>query len=262
MSWYTMTTRKNGQRRPVKTVETTVQLLDHLKESDGATLNELADEFDIARSTIHRHLTTLNSLELVIKQEGAYYPSLRFLEFGQYARTRNPGYEMAKSKIEELANRTEERAQFLVEEHGKGVYVYRSIGSKAVLKDPGIGKRIYLNTMAAGKAILAQYPRERVEEIIDRHGLPAATENTITDEDVFFDELADVRERGFSFNKQESVKGLRAVGVPVTGPGGDVLGALSVSGPTHRMQGSWFEEELPNLMLGMANEIELSLTRR
>lgn len=39
----------------------------------------------------------------------------------------------------------------------------------------------------------------------------------------------------------------------------EVVGALRVSGPTHRFRGEWFEEELPDMLLGVANELELEI---
>lgn len=60
-------------------------------------------------------------------------------------------------------------------------------------------------------------------------------------------------------NTQENIEGLRAMGVAVSGPEGDVIGAFSVSGPLNRMKGEWFENELPDRLRGIANEIELNL---
>jgi len=241
------------------TVENAFHLLEYIKENDGATLNGLTAEFGMAKSTIYRYMSTLEHLRYVLREEGVYYPSLRLLDFAEYARTRKPGYALAKEKVEELANQTEERVQFLVEEHGKGVYVYRSTGSKAVKTDPGIGKEVYLHIIAAGKAILAHLSRSRVEGIIETHGLPAITEHTITDKKVLFNQLDKINDRGYSLNRQESVEGLHAVGVPILGADKRVIGALSISGPSHRFKGERFEEHLPDQLLGVANELELNI---
>lgn len=245
--------------RRSKTVVNAFQILEHLRERDGATLTELSDAFGKAKSTVHRYVSTLEHLGYVVREDGVYYPSLQFLDFAEYARNRKPAYVLAKQKVEELAAETEERVQFLVEEHGKGVYVYRSTGSHAVRTDPGIGKTVHLHTIAAGKAILAHLPRRRVEAILDRHGLPARTEHTITDREVLFEALTEIRECGYSLNRQESVEGLHAVGVPIVGPTDRAIGALSISGPSHRMKGEWFERELPDHLLGLSNEIELNV---
>ncbi|MFB6270828.1 MAG: IclR family transcriptional regulator, partial [Halobacterium sp.] len=141
-----------------------------------------------------------------------------------------------------------------------GVFVHRAKGDRAVHVDTYAGKRIYLHGAALGKAILAHLPEERVDAIVDRHGLPALTENTITDRDVLRDELADVRERGMAFDDEERLDGLRSVAAAVTSPDGDVLGAISIAGPTTRLQDERFREEIPEVVRSAVNVIDLNLT--
>lgn len=246
-------------KNAVSTVDTAFEILETLHANDGATLTALADELGLAKSTVHRHLQTLHHRKYVVRQGNRYYLSLRFLEFGKHVQTRKRGYLMARDKVKELAEETGERAQFMVEEHGLAVYVHRETGSHAVRTDPGIGKRIPLHTTSAGKSILAHLPDERVERIFDQYGLTAATEYTETDPEALFEEFERIRERGYSVNRQENIEGLRALGTTVRDERGDILGAISVSGPSHRMSGTLFEEELPNLLLGTANELELNI---
>jgi DNA-binding IclR family transcriptional regulator len=71
--------------------------------------------------------------------------------------------------------------------------------------------------------------------------------------------LEDVRERGYAFNREESIEGLNSVAVAVTHPTGQPLGALCVTGPSHRLKGKLLEKELPDKLLGAANELELNI---
>ncbi len=245
--------------RPLKTVETTLEIVDLLQEEDGLTLNGLAIELDSAKSTIHGHIKTLESHGYVVREDNCYYLGTQFLNRGGYVANRKQLYALAGAKVTKLAEETEERAQFVVEEHGKGTYVRTEVGSNAVPTDSRRGKRTFLHIASAGKAVLANLPDERVEMIIDRRGLPRFTENTITNREHLFDRLETIRERGYAFNREETVKGLRSVGVPVIESSGRVAGAFSVSGPTNRLQGDWFETEIPNLLLGIANELELNI---
>jgi len=247
------------QDRSVKTTETVFTVIEYLHGNDGARLRDIAEDLDQAKSTLHRHLATLTQREYVVKEGDEYHVGARFIDLGQHARSRRPAYEMAKQVVEEIADETGERAQFIIEEHGWAVYIHRTRGSNAVRTDPGIGKRIPMHLTSAGKAILAHYPRERVEEIIDHRGLDSATPNSITEREALFKELEDIRERGFSFNNQENIEGLRAVGVPILSPEDEVIGALSVAGPTRRLKGDRYEVELPDYLLGIANELELNI---
>ncbi|MHB9287980.1 IclR family transcriptional regulator [Halobacteriales archaeon Cl-PHB] len=244
----------------MKTVERAFALLEHLKEAEGDTLVGMTAEFDMAKSTIHRHLKTLEELGYVFEDEGLYHPSLQFLDFGEYTKGRKVGYEMAEQKVAELAEQTGECAQFHVAEHGVGVYVFQSTGANAVQTGPGIGKWSYLHTTSGGKAILAHLPAERVEHILDTRGLPERTSNTITDRSTLFDELEVIADRGYAVSREEAVVGLKAVGVPILTEPDEVLGALSVSGPSRRFTGEWFEETLPDLLLGIASELKLNIS--
>jgi len=244
----------------VKSAETLFSVVDQLRDLDGARVSELAERLDVAKSTVHRHLTTLLANEYAVKDGDEYRLGLRFLGLGEYVRDQNPIYHSARPLVENLAEKTEERSLFTVEEHGRAVYLHRGIGNHAVRTNSKVGTRRYLHTIAGGKAMLAHLPDARVEEIVDRWGLPAKTEHTITDFDDLSAELAAVRDRGVAFNDEECIDGLKAVAVPILGPDGAVVGALSISGPAHRMKGDWFSEEIPDLLLGTANELELTIT--
>lgn len=246
-------------RNRVKTAHTVFDIIEFLEDAGGSRLTELADELGIAKSTAHRHLSTLWERGYVVREGDAYDLSLQFLRLGEYVSNRKSGDELAKSLVDELAQETGEHAQFFFEEHGWAVYTYGNAGEHAVQSGPRLGERLHLHATAAGKAILASLPRSRVEEILTQRGMPSITENTLTDRDELMAELEEVRERGYSVNLEEDHDGLRAVGVPIMGSNGSLFGAVSVSGPTRRMSGERFEEELPSYLLGRANELELNI---
>jgi DNA-binding IclR family transcriptional regulator len=245
--------------RTVKAVDTAFGILETLNEQDGMRLTELARKQDMAKSTVHRYLQTLLARNYLVKEGDQYHVSLRFLDLGEHARNREEGYRLAKAKVAELAEETQERAQFIVEEHGQAVYVHREAGSHAVHTDPGIGKRTHLHATSAGKAIMAEWPDERIHRYIDNQDLRSLTSNTITTPAGLLEEVEEIRDRGFSVNDEENIDGLRALGVAISNGPDSVVGALSVSGPTSRMNGEWFEQELPDMLMGFTNEIELNL---
>ncbi len=248
-----------ADRQHVKSVERAMNIVELIREMEGARVSELADELAKPKSTVHGYLSTLHDCGYLVKEKDHYHVGMKFLHLGEYARTRKPEYVMAEEKVKEIAEQTDERAQFVIEEMGQGVFVYRESGAHAVETGSGTGKRMFLHSTSAGKAILAHLPESAVHEIIDRWGLTTETSHTITDTSELFEELEEIRERGYAFNREENIEGLHAVGTVVTGSDDRVIGALSISGPTHRMKGDWMKEELPNLLLGTANELELNI---
>ncbi|MFC6734183.1 MULTISPECIES: IclR family transcriptional regulator [unclassified Haladaptatus] len=243
----------------IKSVETAFAIMELLADTQQTGVTDIATTLGLAKSTVHNHLKTMCHLDYVVREGDKYRLSWRFLELGEEIRDNHPKYQLFQRHTENLATHFEERAQFIVEENGRGVYLFRETGRHAVRTDSGVGKRIYLHSTAAGKAILAHMPPERIHEIIDTWGLPAVTPYTIIDEDELFAELKQIRSQGYAFNREENLERLNAVGVPVRDPNDGVLGAMSVSGPSHRFKGQYFEQEIPDFMLGLANEIELNL---
>lgn len=243
----------------VASVERSYEIVHTLQEQGGARIQEIADHLDLAPSTVHKHLVTLEKMGYATKEGNQYQLGMRFLTVGGHIRNRSKGYRLAIELVSRLVEEVDERAQFVVEDGGRGIYLHTESSQHAVQIDRHIGKRRYLHASAAGKAILAHLPEQRVEEIIDRWGLPAETPATITNRNKLYDELEQVRSAGIAFNDGESIKGLRAVGAPVITPSNTVLGAFSVSGPAHRLKGELYHQNLPDLILGFANELELNL---
>lgn len=249
-----------GNTTGIQSVDKVFRIVEQLRESNGCSVTGLADELGLPKSTTHRHLSTLEAAAYVVEEDGLYYPSLKFLRIGEYTRRRKEIYEVAAPVIDDLAEETGERSQFIVEEHAAAVTTHFSTGERGVLTDTEVGQRLPLHATSAGKVILAQYPRTELESAVDSLTLEAETAATITDPEALLEEIAAVRDRGYSFNDEEYTPGLRAVSVPVVDEEHDVRGALVLSGPVHRLTGERFRSELPEILLGYANEIELKIT--
>jgi DNA-binding IclR family transcriptional regulator len=83
---------------------------------------------------------------------------------------------------------------------------------------------------AVGKVFLAYGRAPLPTAALSRY-----TQHTITDPDLLRTELEAVRGRGWATAIDELEEGLAAIAAPVTGARGDVVAALSVSGPSLRM---------------------------
>jgi len=238
------------------TADTVFAILETIEDRNGAHVTEIADELDLAKSTVYRHLSTLFDREYVVKAGNEYHLGFRFLALGEQTLRRRPEYELIQEKVEYLADETGERVQFVVEDHGKGVHLFREVGENAIETDWQAGNRFYIHQSACGKAILSRLGDDRVTEIIEQHGLPVATENTIKDEDELLADLEQIRERGFALNQEENTNRLCAVGVPLMTESGTVVGSFSVAGASYRMEGSRLTEELPAIIQRAVNDVE------
>ncbi|MFB6070148.1 MAG: IclR family transcriptional regulator [Halanaeroarchaeum sp.] len=247
-------------KNTVQSVETALEVVDRLAETEGARLGELADGLDMPPSTVHSHVATLHDRNFLAKEGDIYYLSMKFLTLGEQIRRRSAAYQLAEQKVHQIAKETGLRTHFIVEEEGKAWYLYSVSGDNAITAYASRGKQASLHASAGGKAILAAMPQVRVEAILDQYTLEAHTGETITDREELFANLDEIRERGYAYNLEEHLTGVNAIGTPVTKQSGTVVGAISVSGPATRMKGASIEEDLPNLLMEATNELELNIT--
>lgn len=244
----------------VKSVETAVQIIEAVQEKGEVTVSELSQELDLSKSAVYKHLQTLRNERYIIKKDSnTYRIGLRFLNLGQKALQQRETYEVAKPELTSLAEETGEMANLMVEEAGFGVFIFKADSDQAVNLDTYVGKEVHLHTTALGKALLAFLPPEKVDAIIEQHGLPQITENTITNREELKECLTTIRERGYAFDEGERLEGLRCVATPILDTEDQPIGAISVSGPASRMQGERFSEELPTKLKRARNIIELNI---
>lgn len=242
----------------VQTTRTVFSVVEALDCEGGATAKEIAADLGVSKSNAYDHLSTLQDLGYVVKDGDRYQLGLKFLKHGVRAKRKLAFTGHVSGALETLAEETGEMAWFVVEEHGRAVYVEKALGGDAIQPYGRIGKRVDLHDIAAGKAILAELPTRRVHEIVDERGLTRHTENTITSIDHLFEELDGIREQGYATNEDETFEGFRAVASPVS-PEGDLQGSIVVSGPQRRFEGERFQSELPDIVSRVANELELKI---
>lgn len=246
-------------RNVLKSLDTVFNVVEHLKSTGGTTVTELAADLDMPKSTVQVYLNTLYGHNLVVKHDGKYKIGLRFLEYGIFAVRSEPVYPEVRAKVEELAEETGELAACFVEEEGDAVYIYGVEGERSIRTDLSVGDRTELHCTASGKALFAYLPEDRIRELLEERSLERKTENTITDPDELLTELEKIRAQGYASADQESVEGMRAVAAPII-LDERVVGSISLAGPANRFVGTRFDSEIPEKVMGAANELELRLT--
>lgn len=237
-----------------------LDLFDLMADGDAHTIEAVADRLELPRSSVERFVNRYERQGYFAQtDDGSYRIGLRFLELGGLRRDQMPIYRMGKDRIDVLAEETGELANLVIEENGLGVYLYQAMGEGSANLDTFVGKRTPLHQTAFGKAILAEMPRTRVDAIIERHGLPPATDGTITDPESLFERLGTIRDRGYAYDDEERLQGLRCVAAPVTDETDTVIGAVSVAAPVSRMREERYRETLPDRVLSTVNLIELDV---
>jgi DNA-binding IclR family transcriptional regulator len=113
--------------------------------------------------------------------------------------------------------------------------IEQATASTSVVRVNWLGRRYPVHCTASGKVILAFGPDAVRQRLLDR-SLKMWTANTVTDRGALDKQLEETRHTGVARTHEELEVGLDAIAAPVFGAQGDVVAALDVSGPSHRLR--------------------------
>lgn len=253
----------------IKSAHTVFDIIEFIKENDGATASELTDELDYSKSTIHYYLKTLEYRRYIVEEHGMYYLGLRFFDLGNCSIARRDPHSAVKDEINTLAEKTGHAAYFAVEEGGKGMYVYQT-DPEVLLNGRNRGIEHHLHSTASGKAILAHLPESEASNIIEQHGLPSITDETVTELDVLQSELEHVREYNIAFEHEERLPEIGAIAAPIINESGDITGAVGIAGDADELQRpvqnlenkSWKAQRFANKPWNIVRQTAQSITNK
>jgi DNA-binding IclR family transcriptional regulator len=238
-----------------KTTKTSFRVIEALSEESGSRVTDLARRLEMPKSTVYKHLSTLQDIGYVVKSDEQYRLSASFVELGDRTRRDHPFYRETRADVSKLAEITGDVVGLFVAEDGRGIDLYQLRGTSARKNEVCFRNTPHLHASAAGKALLARLPEDRVAELVDDE-LAAVADNTITDRAELFDQLETVRERGIAFEFEEQRAGYHSIAMGVTDSGGDVLGAIYVAGPAERMATQRMQQDLTRALESTRGDAE------
>ena len=199
-------------------------------------VTEVATAFGISASAAHELLSSLADEGLLCRTVGRRYQlGWAILELAYTLLETNSLLRAARPVMEELVAGWGETTHLAVLVDGQALYVEKLQGDRAfevVLSR--VGKRLPAHCSGVGKVLLAYCPWEKVLEIIEQHGLPAFTPNTITSIERLAAELERVRQQGYAYDQEEVMIGLCCVAAPIVDRRKRVIAAMSLSVPAYR----------------------------
>jgi DNA-binding IclR family transcriptional regulator len=225
-----------GESTGVQSVERALAILDILARSGEAGVTAIAKELGVHKSTAFRLVTTLEQGGLVEQSEerGKYRLGMGILRLAGATTARLDLVQEARPISRRLAATTGETVNIAVLADRAALYLDQVAGSSSLQPHNWVGQHIPLHATSNGKVLLSGLDDgELVRTLGD--DLPAYTDATVTDLELLRKEVAEVRERGFSTAVDELEVGLTAVAAPIHNAHGDVIAAISVSGPTFRL---------------------------
>ncbi len=203
-------------------------------EQPELQLAEVSGHADLNKTTTHRLLQALQSESLLDRNpaNGAYRLGPALMALGVQALSSNDLRRQARPLLRALAEESGETATLEVPIDDTMLILDEVTGSHFVGAAGNVGTRWPIHATSTGKALIA-FDEQGVDRLKKR--LATLTPQTITDRDQLENQLAEIRRRGFAETVDELEDGFSGVAAVVRGGTGQVLGALSICGPTQRL---------------------------
>ncbi len=219
------------------------------------TLAEISQRLNMPKSTAHNLLATLQSRGYIEKVDRDHYAlGTAVIELTQGVRVNVELRDRAAPLLRELADACRETVYLTVLDRDHSLYIYGVESPRRLLARTAVGDRVMLHCTSVGKATLAFLPQAEIDGIVERVGLLAFTSATITEPDKLNEELARIRERGYSTDTEEHESGTFCIGAPIRNERGRVIGSCSLSGVDPAIVGSR-EAELSARVMYAGQEI-------
>lgn len=234
----------------IQSVDRALQILEVLKtHTRGLGVTEISNHLDVAKSTAHRLLSSLEKFDYVQKDSfhNTYSLGLKFIEMSETVMENLNIVDISRPLIEKLSMETGEIVHLVIHDQHEIVYIDKVDNRSAIRIYSQIGRRGPLHCTAVGKCILAFMNDHEKERLLQDYTMKSFTENTIVTLEALAQELNRVRSAGFSYDNEEHELGIRCIAAPIFDSSGKVKHAISVTGPINRMTDQHIDKYLPLL---------------
>jgi DNA-binding IclR family transcriptional regulator len=198
------------------------------------SLAEICELAGLNKTTTHRLLQALVSEALVERSEasGLYRLGTGLMALGVLALSSSDLRLRVRPVLKQLAKASGETATLEVPIEDSMLILDEVAGTHFVGAVGNVGTRWPLHATSTGKALIA-FDEQRLEALDSE--LTPLTPNTIVRRTDLRKQLALIRQRGFAETVDELEDGFSGVGTIIRGGLGEVIGTLSICGPTQRL---------------------------
>jgi len=229
-------------------------------EPQGLGLQTLAERLEIPKSAAHRMLTELVRLGYVRQNRDTsrYQLSAKLVALG-FRYLSSSGADIIQPILDRLAQDSGELVRLGVIDAGRQTWIAKSQGARSGLRyDPDMGRDAPLFYTASGHAWLASLSDDEALQRVLRQGIADPEQfgpNAPRSPEDLLAYLSSARERGYAWVEQTSAVGTSALAAVVRRPqGSDVIGVLSIAGPSARLSPARLPDLAP-LLLAAAQEL-------
>ncbi|HEY7380901.1 MAG TPA: IclR family transcriptional regulator [Gaiella sp.] len=230
------TVRPAGTRQGTSIgVQATLAVLDLLAAQAPLGLSEMARELGIAKSTLHRICAVLVERGWAVRDaDGRFALGIRALRLGSSS-AELPIVTAFRAAAGQFLTRHDETIALAVLDGGESLFIAIEETSQPVRLVTHVGSKTPAFASASGRVVLASHSPAAVSAMFAGQLLVTPTGRRLNGVAELQTILAEVRERGYAENWEDTADGLYAASVPIVNDEGVTLAALTTCVPVSRI---------------------------
>ncbi len=225
----------------------TLRIMEALAESrEPLSPTQINQRIGLPKQSIHRLCQRLVDEGYLIRSDSGkrLQPSPRAVKMAMGLLDANHQNIARRQILLDLSSKTGETVNFVVPIPDGMTYLDRVETDWIFRIELPIGSKVPFYCTASGKCFLASLEPKKFEQMLKTMKLEKRTANTITSPRVLREEIAQVRDLGYSIDNEELFEGMIALSVPVLDDQGRYQASVAFHGPTQRLN---IEKLLENL---------------
>ncbi len=258
----TTTTVKQSVATGTQSVERALSVLSCFsQERPQLRISELVEMTRLGQSTVSRLVGAMLALGFLALDDrsGLYTVGPQVVNLAAIALNQSAVHQNGRQITQSLAFEVGLGAN-LAERHGAQLfYLCHFEGSDAPRSATMIGRGGPLHATGLGKSLISELDGDALERLLGPGPYQRYTANTLTTRDDLLHDLDKVRTRGYATELEELALGRACVAAPIRDRSGEVVAALSISGPKSAINLSERLDELAMRVIEKADLISSGL---
>ncbi|MEA4847643.1 MAG: IclR family transcriptional regulator [Clostridiaceae bacterium] len=245
----------------IQSVNRAIQIIRCFEDNEELGVTEIGRMIGLHKSTAFGLISTLEANKLLEKNDntGKYKLGLELFRLG--TKVNSTLRHIAIPYLEQLVRMYQETVNLVVIDDLYVIYLEKVESTRSMHISTMVGGRLPLYCTAVGKAMMANLPGGELENKLDRMEFIKYTDKTICDKGSIMESLERDRRNGYSEDNEELEIGLSCIAAPIYNHFNIPFAAISLSGPTFRMNKS-FRKEIGLTLIKYTREISVKLGYR
>lgn len=241
--------KESDDKYVVEAVVKALDVLEVFQDGEELQLSEISKRVSLNKSRAFRLLYTLCERGYVERASDGHRYKLGLKLFEHASNLRRDLKQIAQNHMRKLQQRFNETVNLAVLHNGEVLYIDLLESSRPFRMSAMVGSRMPIANTSLGKALLAYAAEHDLDEVFD----------TLTPSELrkMRAEMEIVKRRGYATDQEENEPGVACIGAPILNEGGVSIGAMSISGPSVRIQKQ--EREIGTALAATCRDISRQL---